>query len=96
MQADWAAAGARITHYSTYNDPKIKEMDQIADGYFTMMQNTGYLYAGAPMYPFHAAGRGAIDPFIFAALSGDKSPSEALDGACKALDKVMKDLGYQK
>ena len=96
VQADWAAAGGRITHFSTFNDPKVKEMDQIADGYFTLMQNTGYLYAGAPMYPFHAAGRGAIDPFIYAALSGDKSPSEALDGACKALDKVMKDLGYQK
>ena len=71
-------------------------MDQVADGYFTLMQNTGYLYAGAPMFPFHGAGRAAIDPFIYAALSGDKSPSEALDGACKALDKVMKDLGYQK
>jgi len=23
------------------------------------------------------------------------SPSDALDGACQALDKVMKDLGYQ-
>ena len=96
VQADWAAAGGRITHYSTFNDPKIKEMDQVADGYFTLMQNTGYLYAGAPMFPFHGAGRAAIDPFIYAALAGEKSPSEALDGACKALDKVMKDLGYQK
>tara|TARA_B100001287_G_scaffold74466_1_gene61842 strand:- start:1600 stop:3021 length:1422 start_codon:yes stop_codon:yes gene_type:complete len=95
VQADWAVAGARITHYSTYDDPKVAAMDQIADGYFTLMQNTGYLYAGAPMYPFHAAGRAAIDPFTYAALAGEMSPSDALDGACKALDKVMKDLGYQ-
>ena len=43
-------------------------VDAKADAYFTLMRDTGYLFAGAPPYPFHGAGRAAIDPFIFKAL----------------------------
>ena len=53
------------------------------------------MYAGAPPFPFHGAGRAAIDPFIYKALAGEMTPEAALDGACEALDKVMGDLGYQ-
>ena len=94
-QADWAIAGGRITHKGTYADPKVMAVDEQADGYFTLMRDTGFLYAGAPPFPFHGAGRGAIDPFIYSALAGEMTPEEALDGACAALDKVMSDLGYQ-
>ena len=94
-QADWAIAGGRITHKGTYADPKVMAVDEQADGYFTLMRDTGFLYAGAPPFPFHGAGRGAIDPFIYSALAGEMTPEEALDGACAALDQVMSDLGYQ-
>ena len=70
-------------------------VDEQADGYFSLMRDTGFLYAGAPPFPFHGAGRGAIDPFIYSALAGEMTPEEALDGACQALDQVMADLGYQ-
>ena len=94
-QADWAIAGGRITHKDTYADPKVLAVDEQADGYFSLMRDTGFLYAGAPPFPFHGAGRSAIDPFIYSALAGEMTPEEALDGACKALDQVMSDLGYQ-
>jgi multiple sugar transport system substrate-binding protein len=96
VQADWAIAGGRITHKATYADPKVVAVDAKSDGYFTLMRDTGYLFAGAPEFPFHGAGRGAIDPFIYKALAGEITPEDALDGACQALDKVMKKLGYQK
>jgi len=70
-------------------------VDEQADGYFTLMRDTGFLYAGAPPFPFHGAGRAAIDPFIYKALAGEMTPEAALDGACAALDQVMSDLGYQ-
>ncbi len=54
------------------------------------------LLAGAPPYPFHGAGRAAIDPFIFSALAGELTPEEALDQAAAAVDELMKELGYAK
>ena len=96
VQADWAIAGGRITHKATYSDPKVVAVDAKADAYFTLMRDTGYLFAGAPPYPFHGAGRAAIDPFIFKALAGELTPEEALDQAAAAVDELMKELGYAK
>ena len=39
-------------------------MDQVADGYFTLNAEHWISYAGAPMYPFHAAGREQLIPLF--------------------------------
>lgn len=96
VQADWAVAGSRITHQATYDDPKVKEMDAKTDGYFTLMKNDGKLFAGAPPYPFHAQVREATAPFFYEAITGQLSPSDALDKMAAAAEAELKKLGYRK
>jgi multiple sugar transport system substrate-binding protein len=96
FQGDWAAAGSRITLTSTYDDPKVKAMDARTDNYFTLMKNQGYLFGGAPPFPFHATVREVIAPFIYKAIAGEITPAEALDRAAEATDKELVQLGYGK
>jgi len=96
VQADWAVAGSRITHTSTYDDPKIVALDAKIDGYFAMMKNDGPLFKGAPPFPFHNQVREAVAPFIYEAITGELQPDEALDKAAAAADAELKNLGYQK
>lgn len=96
VQADWAVAGSRITHQATYDDPKVKEMDAKTDGYFTLMKDQGKLFAGAPPYPFHAQVREATAPFFYEAITGQLSPSDALDKMAEAAEAELKNLGYRK
>jgi multiple sugar transport system substrate-binding protein len=96
VQADWAVAGSRITHQATYDDPKVKEMDAKTDGYFTLMKDDGKLFAGAPSYPFHAQVREATAPFFYEAITGQLSPSDALDKMAEAAETELTKLGYRK
>jgi len=96
IQADWAVAGARITLTSTYADPKVVELDKVTNGYFTMLKDQGYLFAGAPPYPFHAQLREVVAPFFWKAISGELKPDAALDQAAKASDEALAKLGYTK
>ncbi|TYC63452.1 extracellular solute-binding protein [Rhodobacterales bacterium] len=94
VQADWAVAGSRVVHQATYDDPKVQAQDAKADGYYTLMKDKGYLFKGAPEYPFHAQVRETVAPFIYEAIIGQLDPSEALDKAAAAADAEMKQLGY--
>ncbi len=94
VQADWAVAGARIVMNSTYDDPKVIEQDAKVDGYYTLMREKGYLFAGAPPFPFHATIREVIAPFIYRAIAGELTPSDALDQAAEATDAELVRLGY--
>lgn len=94
VQADWAVKGSRVVHQATYDDPKVQEQDAKADGYYTLMKDKGYLFKGAPEYPFHAQVREAVAPFIYEAIIGSMSPEEALDQAAAAADAELKQLGY--
>lgn len=94
VQADWAVAGARIVHTATYDDPKVVEQDGKTDGYYTLMREQGPLFAGAPPYPFHSQVREAIAPFIYDAIVGNLTPSDALDQAAAAAEAELKQLGY--
>ncbi len=96
VQADWAAAGSRIVMASTYDDPKIQALDKEVDGYYTMMKNDGKLFAGAPAYPFHAQVREATAPFFYQAITGELSPSDALDKMAETAEQELKNLGYRK
>lgn len=96
VQADWAVAGSRITHTSTYDDPKVKEQDAKIDGYYTLMRDKGPLFRGAPPFPFHGQVREVVAPFIYQAITGELQPAEALDQAAAAADAELQKLGYQK
>jgi multiple sugar transport system substrate-binding protein len=96
VQADWAAAGSRIVMSATYDDPKIKDMDEKVDHYYSLMRDQGKLFAGAPPYPFHAQVREATAPFFYQAITGELSPSDALDKMADAAEAELTKLGYRK
>jgi len=93
-QAEWAAKGARIVHDSTYADPIVVEMDAQTQGYYTHMKDQGYLYKGAPAFPFHVSVREVVAPFIYKAIAGDITPTEALNSGAAAAEAEMAKLGF--
>jgi multiple sugar transport system substrate-binding protein len=94
VQADWAAAASRVVMDSTYETEQLMEMDEATNGYYTMMQEQGYLFAGAPPFPFHPQIREVVAPFIYQAISGELTAEEALDQAAAAVDEELVRLGY--
>jgi len=94
FQGDFAAKTARVVRKSTFDDPKLKEVDPKIDYYFTKMREWGKLFAGAPPFPFHSVVREAMFPFIVKAIAGEISPEEALDKAAAEVDKTLEELGY--
>jgi multiple sugar transport system substrate-binding protein len=94
IQADWAAAASRITLQESFDDPTVKEIDVKTNGYFTLFRDQGYLFGGAPPFPFHATIREVIAPFVYRAISGELAPADALDQAAAAVDTELPKLGY--
>ncbi|HVZ17755.1 MAG TPA: extracellular solute-binding protein [Terriglobales bacterium] len=94
VQADWAVAASRITLNATYDEPKVQQYDASTDHYFTKMKDDGYLFAGAPPFPFHAGIREVIAPFVWKAITGEMTVSDALDQAAAATDAELVKLGY--
>ena len=94
VQAEWAAAGARITHTATFDDPLIAEQDAKVDGYYTLLEEQGPLFAGAPPFPFHAQVREIIDPFIHRVILGELTAADGLSQAAAAVDEELARLGY--
>jgi multiple sugar transport system substrate-binding protein len=96
VQAQWATAGSRIVMNSTFDDPLVKAQDARTDGYYTLLRDEGPLFRGAPPFPFHPQARSVIEPFIWRALSGELSASDALDQACAATEAELTNLGYSQ
>jgi multiple sugar transport system substrate-binding protein len=96
VQGDWAVAAPRITNSSTYDDPKVIEMDKKLGGYYTMLKDDGKLFAGAPPYPFHAQVREATAPIFYKILTGEVSSDDGLDQMAAAAEAELKNLGYRK
>jgi len=94
IQADWAVNSSRVVMSSTFDDPKVTAQDAKTDGYYTMMKEQGPLFAGAPPFPFHAALREVVAPFIYKAIAGELTPADALDQAAAAADVALVGLGY--
>ena len=94
VQPEWAAAGARVVHDATYDAPEVIAQDQATNGYYTLMREQGRLFRGAPEFPFHAQVRDVIAPFIWDAILGNITAREALDGAAKAAEEELVNLGY--
>ncbi|MBK8023172.1 MAG: extracellular solute-binding protein [Chloroflexi bacterium] len=93
-QAEWAVISSRVVMESTYSDPLVVEQDGKTDGYYTLMHDQGYLFAGAPPFPFHPIIREVIAPFIYQAIAGEITPADALDAAAAAVDVELVNLGY--
>jgi multiple sugar transport system substrate-binding protein len=94
FQPGWAAASARVTHKSTYDSAEVKAMDGLTNGYFTLMKDDGYLFAGASPFPFHATLREEILPYFLKAITGELTPEDALDQMAEATDAFLVALGY--
>jgi multiple sugar transport system substrate-binding protein len=94
VQPGWALAAPRVTLTATFDDPVVIANDAKVDGYYTLLKEQGKLFGGAPAFPFHAAVRSTIDPFIWQALAGELSASDALDQAAAAVDAKLVELGY--
>lgn len=94
VQPGWALAAPRVTHTATFSDPVVIENDAKVDGYYTLLRDQGKLFGGAPAFPFHAAIRETIDPFIHRALAGELTAGEALDQAAAAVDAKLVELGF--
>lgn len=94
VQPEWAAIGGRIVHTATFDDELIAEQDMKTDGYYSLLEEEGPLFAGAPPFPFHAQVREIIDPFIHRAILGELTPAEALTQAAVAVDEELARLGY--
>ncbi|MCC7319691.1 MAG: extracellular solute-binding protein [Rubellimicrobium sp.] len=96
FQPDWALAGSRITTTATYDDPAVQELNTRLDGYFDMMRDQGYLFQGAPAYPFHAQVREATAPIFYDILTGAIGPDEGLDLMAEKAEQELTDLGYRQ
>jgi multiple sugar transport system substrate-binding protein len=94
VQAEWAVAGARVVQTATFDDPLVVEQDARVGGYYTMLQEQGYLFAGAPPFPFHRQAVEFVGPFIYQAIAGEMTPEEALDLAAAATDEELVRLGF--
>ncbi len=81
---------------STYDDPKVQEIDAEADNYFTLMKDEGRLFAGAPPYPFHNQVREATAPIFYEAIIGNLTAQEAADQMAQTAEQELTQLGYRK
>lgn len=96
VQEDWAIAGSRITLTSTYDAPAVREVNEELGGYYDMLRDQGYLFKGAPEYPFHAQVREATAPIFYEILSGNLDPDEGLDQMAARAEQELSDLGYRQ
>ena len=96
VQPDWAVAAPRVTNTATYDDPKVQEMNEKLSGYYDLIKDRGYLFAGAPAYPFHAQVREATAPIFYQILTGDLGVQEGLDQMAATAESTLTELGYRK
>ena len=88
----------RATHHptSTYDSPKVQALDEELGGYYTMLRDQGYLFKGAPEFPFHAQVREATAPTFYNILTGSLSVSDGLDQMAAEAEAELTDLGYRQ
>ncbi|MDH3674162.1 MAG: extracellular solute-binding protein [Anaerolineae bacterium] len=96
VQPRWATAGARIVQNATFDDPLVEAQDARTDGYYTLLKEQGPLFRGAPPFPFHPTAQTTAQTSIWQALSGELSPSDALDQACAAVEEEIGRIGYSQ
>lgn len=96
VQPDWAIAAARVTNTATYDDPKVREMDEKLGGFYTMLRDQGRLFAGAPPFPFHAQVRETTGAIFYRILTGELTVDDGLNQMAAAAEQELTNLGYRK
>ena len=96
VQPDWAVAAPRVTNIATYDDPKVVAFNEELGGYYDLIRDKGYLFAGAPPYPFHAQVREATAPIFYQILLGDLDVQDGLDQMAAAAEATLTELGYRQ
>jgi len=96
VQPDWAVAAPRVTNTATYDDPKVVAFNEELGGYYDLIKEKGYLFAGAPSYPFHAQVREATAPIFYQILTGDLAVQAGLDQMAAAAEATLSELGYRE
>lgn len=94
VQPEWAVAGGRIVHTATFADDLIAQADEATNGYYTLLEQEGPLFAGAPPFPAHQQIVEVGAPFVWEAILGNLTPEEALDQMAVAVEEELVSLGY--
>lgn len=94
LQSAWAVESGRVVHLSTFDDSAVRQQDRRLNGYYSVMNKQGKLFAGAPPFPFHVQVRDVIAPYIRAALAGELTPQTALTAAARSANAELLRLGY--
>jgi multiple sugar transport system substrate-binding protein len=96
VQEEWAVAAPRITLNSTYDSPRVQELDAELGGYYTMLRDQGKLFKGAPPYPFHRQLIEATAPTFYQVLTGELTADEGLDQMAAQAEQELTNLGYRQ
>jgi multiple sugar transport system substrate-binding protein len=94
--AEFASLAARIVQKSTFDDPKIKELDPKVGGYYSLFKEYGSLFAGAPPFPMHPVLNDIQMKWIVKAVAGEITAAQACDEMAKEIDATLVELGYGK
>ena len=68
----------------------------LTKAYFDMLKDQGYLFAGAPTYPFHAQLREATAPILYDILTGKIESNKGMDMMAEKAEEELTSLGYRK
>lgn len=90
----FAELAGRVCRKSTFASPEIKALNLKLAGYYDMMREKEFLFAGAPSLPMHRPLNEVYLKWISKAIAGEVNPDVALDSLAKEVDKLLVELGY--
>ncbi len=90
----FAELAGRVCRKSTFESHEIKTLNVKLSGYFDMMKEKEFLFAGAPPLPMHRPLNELYLKWISKAVAGEVDPDTALDLLAKEVDKLLMELGY--
>jgi len=90
----FAELAGRVCRESTFASPEIKALNPKLSGYFDMLREKGFLFAGAAPLPMHRPLNEIYLKWISKAVAGEVYPDMALDSLAKEVDELLVELGY--
>ena len=91
---EFASIAARIVRKSTFENEKIKALDPEVGGYYSLLRDSGDLFAGAPAFPMHPVLNEIQMKWIAKAVAGEVTAADACDEMAKEIDSKLEELGY--
>jgi multiple sugar transport system substrate-binding protein len=90
----FAELAGRVCRKSTFASPEIKALNPKLAGYYDMLRDKGFLYAGAAPLPMHRPLNEIYLKWVSKAIAGEVDPDVAVDSLAKEVDKLLVELGY--